>query len=160
MATKKVQFEFNPFKNVKIPQNKRAAALKEVKSFVLEQVLEHVGEGRSPVKGGKWKRSLTKSYKAVKRTQSSVGFANLELSGDMLDALKVVQPRGTNKIKLSVKGVKQNAKADGNNRGSYGGSPDSRKAREFVPQKSKKQTFNNDIWNGIDEIVQDHGEDD
>lgn len=158
MATNKVAFQFNPFREtgISVPKEKREEALSAVKDYVQEQVLSHVGAGKSPVAGGKWKKSLSKDYKAKKAGESSVGYANLELSGDLLDALEVVEVN-SQKLSLQVEGP-QAPKAEGNNLGSYGRSPDPSKAREFIPQPG--QTFNRKITSGIRDILSRFSEED
>jgi hypothetical protein len=157
MAVKKVSFEFNPFKEteLKVPKDKKEEALEEIQDFVREQVLSHVGEGRSPVQGGAWKKSLSSEYKQVKKKFSSVGFANLEMEGEMLDALEVKR-LNSERLSLQVTG-EQAGKAEGNNLGSYGKSPDRSKAREFIPQSN--QTLKKEIWKGIEEILKKYGRD-
>lgn len=150
MAIKKVSFKFDPFKQVKVPKDKRTEALNEIKDFILESALDFIGEGKSPVKKGRWRKPLTKDYKDVKKTQSSVSFANLELEGDLLDDLKVTI-KGE-KLIYGIEG-KQAGKADGNNRGTYGKkSPikGGKFKREFIPKKG--QTFKQSIWTGINNI--------
>lgn len=157
MSVNKVAFTFNPFKEtgIAVAKEDKADALAEVKDYVLEQVLSHVGEGKSPVDGGRWKRSLTKEYAKVKKGQSSAKFANLELSGDMLDALDVAEVN-SEKLSLQVKGA-QAGKAEGNNIGSYGKSADPSKAREFIPQPGG--AFNNKIQSGIERILKKYEKD-
>lgn len=151
MATiKAVVKQFDPFKNVKVPEGrKRKRALNLIKEFVLESALDKIGSGKSPVKGGPWKRKLTKGYKAIKSDVSGVTFANLELEGDLLDALDVKE-KG-DKLEYGVRGSEA-GKADGNNRGTYGKKASSPgKARRFVPLKN--ETFDDTIWKGIDKIA-------
>jgi len=146
----KVEYRFNPLEEIgaEIPRNKRAEARQAIADFVKESVLAKIADGKSPVSGGPWKRSLSKEYKGVKADQSGVGYANLELSGDLLDALEVVVDGS--EVVLRVSGD-QADKAEGNNLGSYGKSPDDSKARRFIPLED--ETFKRDIWSGIREIA-------
>lgn len=149
--------EFDPFKKTGLTitnSNARDSALKAIAEYVKEQCLSYIGDGSSPIQGGKWKRSLSPQYKEKKAEISSVDFSNLELYGDMLDALKAETSSDT-KIKYGVEGP-QADKADGNNRGTYGSLRGNRsKAREFIPKAG--QTFKNDIWAGIKEIIEGYG---
>lgn len=152
MAIKKVAFEFDPFKMVRVnvPRNRRKEALAEVQDFVKETALSNIGEGVSPVSGGRWKRSLTKGYRKRKISEFGSSVSDLELSGDLLDEVDVVQKRG-NKLSYQVEGV-QAPKADGNNRGTYGKKRTNLKnAREFIPRRGK--TLNKEIRSGIREIL-------
>jgi len=155
VSVKKVAFEFDPFLRAGVSKGSvedRQAALEEVAEFVKEQVLMHVGDGTSPVEGGAWKRSLHPEYRKRKATESSADFANLELTGAMLDALDVLIIG--DKLSLQIEGDEA-GKADGNNRGTYGkGRRNRSKAREFIPQKG--QTLNSEIIAGIKEVFERH----
>jgi len=161
----KVSKEFDPFKRaerslgIRLKASTKRAARQEIMDFVLDSVLEDIGDGKSPVKGGAWRRQLTPEYrKGAKRENSSVTFANLELFGDLLDALKVKKAKG-DKLSLEVSGA-QAGKAEGNNRGTYEKSrpiKGGKFKREFIPKAN--QTFKDEIWDGIEAIVQRHAED-
>lgn len=157
MTVKKVAFAFNPFKDsgVNVPKDRQADALEDVKNYVKEQVLSHVGEGKSPVQGGRWKRSLSKSYAKEKKGESSAGFANLELSGEMLNDLDVVEVN-SQKLSLQIEGAEA-PKAEGNNIGSYGRDPNPKNAREFIPKPSQK--LNRSIQAGIKTILERYSKD-
>jgi hypothetical protein len=157
MSIKKVAFEFDPIEETgaKVPRAKRREALEAVEEFVRDEVLKTVGEGRSPVAGGSWKRGLSPGYKKRKGEESSADYANLELHGDLLDALEVVSTRG-GRLSLQVEGD-QAPKAYGHNTG-YEGHPTIKNGpkREFIPKKG--QTFKKDIWRGIKRILSDYEE--
>ena len=146
----RVAFEFNPFTRtgIRVPSDKREEALEEVSEFVRESVLDFVGNGRSPVAKGAWRRGLTKEYKKVKSGVSSALFANLELSGDLLDS--VDSRVDGNKVITGVENG-QAGKADGNNRGTYGGKGSPKFAREFIPKRG--QTFKRSIMAGVRDIL-------
>ncbi len=152
-------FEFDPFEKTGLEITEgplKRKALRAVAEYVKEQALLHIGDGTSPIKGGKWKRSLSPTYKAEKKEVSSADFSNLELYGDMLDSLesKVNDTTITYGVPESSK---EAAKADGNNRGTYGLSNrrNRSKAREFIPVG--EQTFKDKIWQGVERILKDHG---
>jgi len=81
-----------------IPQDMREDAKAEVMDFVREQMLADLGEATSPVTGRAFKQ-LSKAYKEFKAGESSSVIANMELSGDMLDALEV-EDKGGSKIEI------------------------------------------------------------
>lgn len=150
----KYGFTFDPFKltGVKVPASKRDAALEAVGNYLLESSLMEIGAGRSPVAGGPWKKSLTPEYKKKKADESSVTFANAELSGDLLDHLDVV-PKGRTKLFIGVDGDRENAgKLEGNNIGSYGRDPDESVARRIVPLEG--ETFKPSIVQGMKEVLE------
>lgn len=148
-----VKFEFDPFELAGIEPPERASdrreALSEISEFVLEQVLSHVGDQNSPVAGyGKFP-ALSKSYKEFKRSEGGTPVPNLELSGDMLNALKVKSTReGT--IVMQITG-KQGDKADGHNNHS---GDSSLPLRRFIP--AEDETFKRGILEGIARIAELH----
>lgn len=157
MAIKKLAFEFDPFEETGISVRKsvRKEALDEVAEFIKEQVLSHVGDGQSPVANGKFKKTLSSDYKKKKSEISGVTYANLELHGDMLDALEVVAKRGS-KLSLQIQG-EEAAKADGHN--NFSGDSNL-PAREFIPNQDKGQTFKRQIWSGVKNILSKYEEED
>jgi len=142
-------FEFDPWEltKKKRPRTGFKAAEAEIADFVLEAVLDHVGGGKSPVAGGKWKRGLSPKYKKLKAEDSSSLFANMELSGDMLDSLEVVNVGS--KLRLRIKGDDA-AKADGHNNHS---GKSSLPAREFIPKEG--QSFKRQIVKDIRAIIEE-----
>lgn len=155
----KLQYDFNPFKltGIEVPKSKKSEALSEIKDYVKEQVLSYIGEGRSPVENGHWKRSLSPSYKKEKGLVSSSNFANLELSGDLLDHLEV-KKKSESVLSLKVTGGKEiQGKAEGNQIGSYGREPNKSNSREFIPTEGR--TFKQAIISGIKNILENYGED-
>ena len=150
----KANFKFDPFKlaGVRAPTNRaeRRRALEEMRDFIRDSILDHVGDSKSPVRGGPWKTSLTSGYKKVKDDFSSVLKANLELRGDLLDALEV-RIEG-NQLNAGVFDRNEVGKAEGNNIGSYGKSRGSvAKARRFIPLRG--ETWNREITEGIKDIA-------
>lgn len=151
---RKVEFEFNPFKLTNTDKPKGASKreiLEEVRDFVLESVLDTVGDARSPVARGSggaypWKRSLSKGYKEFKKGKGRL-IANMELSGDMLDAVRA--PIRGSTITLKV-GGKEGDKADGHN--DHSGDSDL-PLRRFVPSEKDKDTFTKPILSGIKRII-------
>jgi len=152
----KVVYEFDPFEETGLdrPSSKkdRSEALKQIADYVRDEILQYVGEGKSPVSGGAWKRSLSPEYKKLKEDLSSAGFANMELHGDMLDALeaKVVG----NKIKVGWFGGEQAAKADGHN--NFSGDSEL-PTRQSIPKPG--ESFKRDIVQGMKAIAKEFIED-
>jgi hypothetical protein len=149
---KKVAFEFDPLAElgIELPRNRRKEAREAIAEFVKESVLSQVGDGKSPVQNGPWKRSLSPEYKKRKGEESSANYANLELTGALLDALDV-KVDGT-RLVLQVAGSEA-GKAEGSNIGSYGKGPDEGKARRFIPLEG--ETFTPAIWQGIRQILEE-----
>jgi hypothetical protein len=150
---REVIYEFDPFEitGIKKPRGvSRKEILKDVGDFVVETVLSEVSKTNSPVKGhGKFPK-LSKDYKAFKRSQGAGTKPNLELEGDMLEALRFTTKEG--KVQVGIKG-KQGDKADGHNNHSG----DSRlPLRRFIP--TEDETFKQSIVRGIKDIIKAHEE--
>ena len=62
----------------------------------------------------------------------SPGDINLKLSGDMLAAIEILEVKDRAVVIGFREGSDENARADGNIRGSYGGSPNAKRARSFL----------------------------
>jgi hypothetical protein len=155
MAKSKVVFEFDPFDaaGMEPPSGKRdlKAALREIGEYVRDELLQYYGDGKSPAMSGEWKKKLTKEYKARKALESSSGFANMELSGDMLDALEF-EVTSDGKIKIGWFDSEQAAKAEGHQTG-YKGHPTITDGprRQLLPEKGG--SFRKDIVSGMKEIA-------
>lgn len=151
----KIFFEFDPFELVGMTKPKRGArdARQEIADLVLTEVLDYVGEARSPIQSGRWKSSLSKEYKKRKADWSSSLVANMELTGDMLDSLEVWEYNG--KLRLGIRDSREAKKADGHNNHS---GRSSLPAREFIPKEG--QTFKRRITDAMRQIIREYGESD
>lgn len=93
-----------------IPEDKIASAKKEVGDLLIEEILNAVGDGKSPVKGESWKplkKEYADEFKGGNRTPT------MQLYGDLLDSLEVID-YGRDAIKIGHFG-EQAPKADGHN---------------------------------------------
>ena len=124
----------------------KTEAKEEIAEFVIDSILDSVGEGKSPVKGGRWKKSLSSEYLKVKKGFSSSGIANMELTGDMLDSL--ISKSKANSIEVGIFSKKEAPKAFNHNTG------DTLPKRQFIP--TERQKFDKDIEDGIKDILKDH----
>jgi hypothetical protein len=148
----RVVYEFNPFDLTGVDKptktKDRKEVLENIAEYVRDEILQYVGDAESPVAGrGKFKE-LTPAYKKVKAEISNSTEPNLELYGDMLDALEY-EIQG-NKIKIGWwSDPDEAAKADGHNNHSGKSSLPIRRA---IP--TKKETFKKDIIQGMKEIAE------
>ena len=144
----KVGFEFDPWElaGIEKPKTGRRAKKREMCELVLSEVLESCSKGRSPVRNGKWKRSLSPEYRKKKIAQGGSSFSDMELIGEMLDELECVQKPNGN-LELRIQG-KQAGKADGHNNHS---GKSSLPPREFIPKDG--ETFKRNIIDGLREIA-------
>lgn len=144
----KISYKFDPeeLTGLKIPAGKRRQVKMEIADFIEEKVLSAVGEAKSPVAGESWKRSLNKDYRKFKGEHSSSTIANMELTGDMLDAHEVIVVGG--RIEQRIKG-KQADKADGHNQ--LTGRSTHLPKRRFIPGPNQK--YKKGIRDGIKDII-------
>lgn len=149
-------WKFKPLEElgIEIPRNARREALEAAADYIRTAMLDYIGEGKSPVSGGKWTRSLTKEYAEKKSSESSAGFANLELSGDLLDSLTVTAVSG-NTISVDVSS-EERGKAEGHLTGLYGKNSRIR-PRQFMPQGEER--LKKDILQGVKDILKEYESD-
>lgn len=107
-------------------------------------MIEHIYERTTSENRDKDGRKFPKYSKSYIK---SLDFANarkspskvdLQLSGDMLAAMKLLNHRPGEITIGFERGTQENAKAEGNILGSYGGDPNPAKARDFLGIQEKK----------------------
>lgn len=148
----KVKFDFNPLvgtdaERVRLDPEEKDELLSRISDYVLESVLVYVGDAKSPVDGSKFDPLSTDYSKKVGRKK-----ATLELSGDLLDSVRVERLRGNN-LRLTVSDDEQ-GKADGHNNHS-GESP--LPLRRFIPKADEDgenlSGFDDKIQKGVKDII-------
>lgn len=97
-----------PSKLDKLSQTTKKKISNELGEFLVDKILKDTSNQRSSVSGQKWK-GLSKDYKDMK-SKIAPGVANLELHGDMLDALKS-KPK-SDEVEIGVYGKLQTQKTD------------------------------------------------
>jgi hypothetical protein len=107
----------------------------EVADLVIERIVERTTQGKD--KDGKRFAGYSKAYKDSLdfKVAGKSGKVDLQLSGDMLAALRHLKNYDTNRsiVVGFEEDSEENAKADGNIRGTYGQSkPIPGKARDFL----------------------------
>jgi hypothetical protein len=106
----------------------------EVSDLIIERIVNRTDKGRD--KNNQRFEKYSKSYKDsldFKVAGKKGKPVNLQLSGDMLAALDVLDKTSRSVTIGFENGSEENAKADGNIRGTYGKpSPDPKKARDFL----------------------------
>jgi len=132
-----------------IPRDRRKQAKEEVGEFVVGEILRYVSSGNSPVSGrGKFQR-LQSGY--ADKEKGGLRTANLELDGDMLDAL---QARNTvDGIKVGIFKSSQVPKADGHN--DFSGES-KLPTRRFIPDGG--EGFKRSINSGVKQILEQYKE--
>lgn len=122
--------------DIRIPKTLSRSERREIADLVVERIVDRTLDGKDkdnkPFKNNKYSESYIKSldFDNAGKSESNV---NLKLSGDMLAALTLLDD-SDGKIRIGFEnGSEENARADGNIRGTYGkqrGS--SKKARPFL----------------------------
>lgn len=149
MANRKVKYDFDPFVEAGISKrgltdDQIQDVFDEVADFVLESVLNDVGEGVSPVTGKSFEQLSVKYAKQEGKPRKPV---TLELTGDLLDSVKVIKK--DNKIRLTVS-EDQQPKADGHN--NFTGKSKLPR-RPFIPDEDKDEKLRPEIRRGIKDII-------
>lgn len=103
--------------------------------LIIERIVERTNQGKN-VNGKafpKYSKEYMDSLDFKNAGKSESGTVNLQLSGDMLAAIKLLSNSKTSLVIGFEKGSEENAKADGNIRGTYGSDkPNPKKARPFL----------------------------
>lgn len=153
MSTGKVTYEFDPFELVGVDppesQADRNSAMREIGEFIVNEVRSYCADASSPVSGGSWKATLSKEYAKRKVAAGGDPIANLELTGELMDAVSFEVTDDTT-MEFGVWGA-QAAKADGHN--NFSGASEL-PLREFVPKEGG--TFKRDILSGIRLIAEQY----
>lgn len=139
--TKKITLDLKGIQN-------KAQAKKDVGEFVVNEILRNLSEGKSPVSGERFKK-LSKEY--ADQFKGGDRKPNLELEGDMLDALTF--KNRADGIEVGVFKKKELGKADGHN--NFSGDSKLPK-RRFIPDEG--QDFKANINKGIKQILAEYRE--
>lgn len=137
----------------KLPSGLSRTEKLDIADRVIEFILRRTEGGKD--KDGKNFPKYSKEY--VKSLDFRVagksrGSVNLTLSGDMLAAIELLNPevsRNVLRIGIPASDTENSAKAEGNIKGSYGGSPNPRKARDFLGIKKS------DLDKIIENVIED-----
>lgn len=121
---------------VEIPKGIAPSDREAIGREIVEHIRQRTEAGKG-VKNGRlysfpgYSKEYTKSLD-FKNAGKSKGEVNLTLSGDMLAAFDVLST-GPGRITIGFEaGTEENDRAEGNILGSYGGDPNSKKARNFL----------------------------
>lgn len=118
---------------IAIPEDLKPDQRKELADLVIEHIVDRTQSGKD--KDGKRFPRYSKAYiKSLdfQNAGKSKSKVDLQLSGDMLAAITLLnEKRGLLKIGFE-RGAEENDRAEGNILGSYGGDPNPSKARNFL----------------------------
>ncbi len=124
---------------IPIPDDLKPADRLELADLVIEHIVDRTDRGLD--KDGKKFPKYSKNYiKSLdfKNANKSANSVNLQLSGDMLAAIKLLSHRPGEITVGFENGTEENGKAEGNILGTYGQSSSTGKARDFLGIESKK----------------------
>lgn len=134
------------------PDDVKRDIFESVGEYLVQSILDYVGDGKSPVKGVGAFKKLSESY--AEEEKSGDRLPNLDLNGDMLGSLTFeVTDRG---VRVGIFDEDQAAKSYGHNTGFKGHPTLEGKApkRQFLPTKSG-ETLKPEIIAGIRDIIQE-----
>lgn len=131
-----------------LSRSEKEELLEEIGEYIKITMLDMIGEGKSPVTGRKWK-NLSENYADKKGTKLS----NMDLEGDLLDALEYEVKRGN--LYIGWWDESQAPKAYGHTTGMEGHPWLDGKApvRKLIPRED--ENFSAEIRNGIQTIIED-----
>lgn len=125
--------------DIPIPKDLDKSQRLELADLIIEHIVDRTDRGidKDGKKFPKYSKNYTKSLD-FRNAGKSASKVDLQLSGDMLAALDVLN-HDKGKIRIGFEnGSEENDKAEGNILGSYGGDPNPSKARDFLGLKPSK----------------------
>lgn len=138
-VTKKISLDLSD-----VPRSRRTKVKQDISEFVEGEILRSVSQGRSPVKGRGFFKKLSNDY--ADKEKGGDKNPNLELEGDMLDALESRNVKDG--IEVGIFRRSQVPKADGhNNFSGLSRLPE----RRFIPKEDEE--FKRNINSGIKRII-------
>jgi hypothetical protein len=125
---------------VELPSDLEPDQVEEVADLIVERIVERTIQGKD--KDGNRFPKYSDAYKNSFdfKVAGKSGNVDLQLSGDMLAALQILKVQQNNKVEIGFeRGSDENARADGNIRGTYGqSSPIPGKKRDFLGISDKE----------------------
>lgn len=124
---------------IDIPTDLPPAAREELADLVIEHIVDRTQRGidKNGSKFPAYSKDYVKSldFQIAGKSKNKV---NLQLSGDMLSALQLLNHKNGSLTVGFERGAEENDRAEGNILGSYGRSPNPSKARDFLGIQDKK----------------------
>jgi hypothetical protein len=122
---------------IEIPDDLKPKEREDLAFAILEHIRERTASGTGLNSSGTRLKDFPKYSDSYKKSldfkiAGKGGTVNLKLSGDMLDAMDLLRHK---KGEITIgfdRGTAENDRAEGNILGSYGGLPNSAKARNFL----------------------------
>lgn len=129
-----------------VPEADIAEVVDEVGAYLVESILDYVGEAKSPVAGGEYESKLSTDY--ADREKGGDTLANLDLNGDMLNALTFEPDYENGTVKVGIFDETQAIKAYNHNVG------DTLPQRQFIP--TEDELLKAEILRGVKRIIDEY----
>lgn len=133
----------------KVPKSKRDELLDEIGEYLLDSVLDYVGEAKSPVAGGRYKSTLSEAYADSQKMGDTT--ANLDLTGGMLNSLQIITDPSSGTVTIGIFDTDETPKAYNHQVG------DTIPQRQFLPNEG--ENFKAEILRGVGRILSEYIED-
>lgn len=134
-----------------IKPSKRKALSELIGVTVLDEIVQYLDKGKTPVKNGQYKRSLSKEYKEKKKKEGKATFADMQLTESMLNNLRIDARKDSMTIKLTDRTEK--LKAYNHNKG------ETLPVRQWLPDDSEDEELNIRIMKKVKDTIKDASED-
>jgi hypothetical protein len=144
ISLNEVSFDFEIPNFDEVPAEVRQELVDEIGEFLLDSILDYVGESKSPVAGGKFKRELSDAYKKIAGKDN----ANLDLTGSMLDSLEIIPDYDSGRVTIGVFDPDETPKAFNHQTG------DTLPVRQFIPNEG--ELLKAEILRGVGRIIEDY----
>jgi hypothetical protein len=146
ISKEEVSFDYEIPNYDKVPEDRRSELLNEIGEYLVDSILDYVGEAKSPVSGGKYKSELNEKYADAKKMGDRL--ANLDLNGDMLQALTFDPNEEDGVLSIGVFDDAQAIKLYNHNQG------DTLPRRQVIPEDD--QYLKAEIIRGVKRIIQEY----
>jgi hypothetical protein len=139
-----VSFDFEIPNFDQVPEGARDELVDEIGEFLLDSILDYVGDSNSPVAGGKFKKELSEAYAKLSGKNS----ANLDFTGSMLDSLEIIPDYDNGIVTIGVFDPDETPKAFNHQTG------DTLPVRQFIPNDG--ELLKAEILRGVGRIIEDY----
>lgn len=139
------------FDKQNIKPSQRKALSDVIGGVLLDEMLQYLDKGSSPVAKGQYKKTLSKEYKKIKKKKTGKSIADLQLTDSMLGDLKFTSTKKG--VELKITDSEQKKKSYNHNVG------DTLPTRQFLPNDANNETFKRPIMKKIKDIIKDASED-
>jgi hypothetical protein len=133
----------------RVPESLKSQVKNEVGELLIEEIINSVAGGVSPVDGSSFK-TLTKKYADIMKGGDR--FPNLELDGDMLSAITFEEL--DDGVEIGIFDPNEVPKADNHNKFSSESKRTSVPKRQFIPKG--KENFVEEIMERIENIISEY----